>query len=183
MVKMWTLCHVMSLFSGSLTVQVSLCTLFHKARVQATKGKHCSKNKTYANFVLFDAPQSLSLYKWHNVGSGNSCRVPWSMWASNTGKHCTISVLLSLRQSVQVALRSFKNLFHEARERAAKALGFAKKLTKVGTFFLSFERRRIALFNPLGSRPAAALSLRNPVQREVTVKWSWYTTSKLNNTK
>ena len=39
---------------------------------------------------------------------------------------------LSFRQSVQVALRSFKNLFHEARERATKALGFAKKLTKVG---------------------------------------------------
>ncbi|KAK7497186.1 hypothetical protein BaRGS_00011480 [Batillaria attramentaria] len=32
--------------------------------------------------------------------------------------------------SVQYALRNFKNLFHEARERASKALGFAKKLRK-----------------------------------------------------
>ncbi|XP_076445793.1 mitogen-activated protein kinase kinase kinase 4-like [Babylonia areolata] len=35
-----------------------------------------------------------------------------------------------VKQSVQKALRSFKNLFHEARERATKALGFAKKLRK-----------------------------------------------------
>ncbi|KAK7107487.1 mitogen-activated protein kinase kinase kinase 4-like isoform X2 [Littorina saxatilis] len=35
-----------------------------------------------------------------------------------------------VKQSVQVALRGFKNLFHEARERASKALGFAKKLRK-----------------------------------------------------
>jgi mitogen-activated protein kinase kinase kinase 4 len=36
----------------------------------------------------------------------------------------------AVRQAVQQALRSFKNLFHEARERATKALGFAKKLRK-----------------------------------------------------
>ena len=37
------------------------------------------------------------------------------------------------------------------------------------------------LITPLGPRPAAALSLRNPLRREVTVKWSWYTTLKINN--
>ena len=35
--------------------------------------------------------------------------------------------------------------------------------------------------NPLGPRPAAALSLQNLVQREVTVKWSSYETLKVNN--
>ncbi|XP_041352279.1 mitogen-activated protein kinase kinase kinase 4-like [Gigantopelta aegis] len=34
------------------------------------------------------------------------------------------------RHSIQVTCRNFKNLFHEARERASKALGFAKMLRK-----------------------------------------------------
>ena len=37
------------------------------------------------------------------------------------------------------------------------------------------------LINPLGPRPAAALLLWNPMWREVTVKWSQYTTLKINN--
>lgn len=39
--------------------------------------------------------------------------------------------LTSCRRSVIETSRSLKELFHEARERASKALGFAKMLRKV----------------------------------------------------
>ena len=132
MAKMQTLCHVMSLFfrqsnCASVTVQI-----VPQSMSTSNKRQTLFKKQNICQLCAFwCSPVS----QWHSVGAGNSCWIPWSMWASNTGKRCTISVLLSLRQSVQVALRSFKNLFHEARERAAKALGFAKKLTKVGIFF------------------------------------------------
>lgn len=59
-------------------------------------------------------------------------------------KRCFISVLFisgvlkfhnfdSCRRSVIETSRSLKELFHEARERASKALGFAKMLRKVSS--------------------------------------------------
>lgn len=42
----------------------------------------------------------------------------------------------SLRRSVVETSRSLKELFHEARERASKALGFAKMLRKVSLLFV-----------------------------------------------
>lgn len=51
---------------------------------------------------------------------------------------CVFCIVLHCRRSSQKTCRLFKNLIHEARERASKALGFAKLLRKVCICFLDF---------------------------------------------
>ena len=60
------------------------------------------------------------------TGEGEDyCRVVW---------YSSLMVLPPLRLAIGDSCRSFKELFVEIRERASKALGFAKMLRKVGWY-------------------------------------------------
>ena len=87
-------------------------------------------------------PKYLFVFLSHVMVSCCTCKAPQLLLLQRYNRiliFLAINYFVFYRHSFQQTSRNCKKLFNEARERATKALGFAKVLRKVGMLYIDFN--------------------------------------------